>query len=89
MRKTTGGLLLLLLSALTLSGCLVLRSEGPCYGVGCRAFTTPQASGQAQSAASPNAPAQNAQSAAGQNPSAAPSSKKPHGFHALLKKIKL
>jgi len=79
--KTTGGLLIVLLCAVSLAGCI--RATGPCYGVGCHAFTTPSGS-QAQNAA---APAQNAQATASRPKSKA--AQKSHGLHALLKKIKL
>jgi hypothetical protein len=44
MKTAAGGLLLVLLSVVSLSGCM--HSTGPCYGVGCHAFTgaQPQAS---------------------------------------------
>lgn len=42
MRKKLGCSLILLLSTLALSGCMLLRPIGPCYGVGCSAFTSNQ-----------------------------------------------
>ncbi len=82
--KTTGGLLLLLLCAVSLAGCI--HATGPCYGVGCHAFTTPSG-GHSQNAGSQAAPARSAQAAATQPKSSA--AKKSHGIHALLKKVKL
>lgn len=84
MMKTTGGLLIVLLCAVSLAGCI--RATGPCYGVGCHAFTTPSGS-RARKATAPTPPARNAQAAANQKKSKA--GKKSHGLHALLKKIKL
>lgn len=46
MRTATGGFLLLLLSVVTLGGCI--HSTGPCYGVGCHAFTGAQPQPAAQ-----------------------------------------
>jgi len=40
MRKTIGFLLILGVSALSLSGCFFSRLAGPCYGVGCPAFSS-------------------------------------------------
>jgi len=40
MRKTIGLLLILGVSTLGLSGCLFRRVAGPCYGVGCPAFSS-------------------------------------------------
>jgi hypothetical protein len=80
--KMTGGLLIVMLCAVSLAGCI--RATGPCYGVGCHAFTTPSGS-QAQNAPAP--PARNAQATASQPK--APASKKRHGIRALLKKVKL
>lgn len=40
MKTATGSLLFLLLSAVSLGGCI--HSTGPCYGVGCHAFTGAQ-----------------------------------------------
>ncbi|MGH9715918.1 MAG: hypothetical protein ACRD4R_04200 [Candidatus Acidiferrales bacterium] len=81
--KTTGGLLLLLCAG-SLAGCI--HATGPCYGVGCHAFTTPSAR-QSQAAQSQTAPAKKSQTVADQ-PNA-PDAKKSHGMHALLKKVKL
>ncbi|MGH9740658.1 MAG: hypothetical protein ACRD4X_19025 [Candidatus Acidiferrales bacterium] len=80
------GLLLVILSAVSLAGCLHFRGAGPCYGVGCPAFATPPASAS-QSASSQPASAQNTETAANQPNSSA--AKHPHGLHALLKKAKL
>jgi hypothetical protein len=83
--KITGGLLLLL--AVSLVGCI--HATGPCYGVGCHAFTTPSA-GQSQGAQSQAAPQQSSHgSQAADAQSNAPAGKKSHGIHGLLKKIKL
>jgi hypothetical protein len=82
--KMTRGLLIVMLCAVSLAGCI--RATGPCYGVGCHAFTTPSGS-QAQSAAAPAPPAQNSQAASSRRKSKAP--QKRHGLHALLKKVKL
>jgi hypothetical protein len=43
MRKKLEGILILSLCAISLSGCIYLRQTGPCYGVGCPAFTSGQA----------------------------------------------
>ena len=88
--KITGGLLLLL--AVSLAGCI--HATGPCYGVGCHAFTTPSSArtqnAGSQNTQSPTAPQQNAQTAqAGAAQPNASGAKKSHGIHALLKKIKL
>jgi hypothetical protein len=40
MRKKLGLSLILLLSTVSLAGCLLLRPVGPCYGVGCPALTS-------------------------------------------------
>src|SRR5882762_9427104 len=40
MRKTIGFLLILGVSTLGLSGCFFRRVAGPCYGVGCPAFSS-------------------------------------------------
>ena len=58
MRKTTGFLLILGVSTLSLSGCLFTRVAGPCYGVGCPAFSS---SGTQKSAALPQSAGENAQ----------------------------
>jgi hypothetical protein len=86
----TGAFLIALLSLLMFSGCMVLRPSGPCYGVGCHAFTVPQGSQaqnvapanstQAQDRQAPNTEAQNTEPAASQHP---------HGLKALLQKVKL
>ncbi|HVB86923.1 MAG TPA: hypothetical protein VNK23_09715 [Candidatus Dormibacteraeota bacterium] len=78
--KLTGGLLLLF--ALSLAGCI--HATGPCYGVGCHAFTTPSG---AKSQASPNQTSQTSQTSPG--PASASGAKKSHGIHSLLKKVKL
>lgn len=84
--RRIAGLALVSLSAVSLAGCLHLRSAGagPCYGVGCPTFTS---SSHPQSSSSKSDAAQDQQSAASQ--SSSPAAKKPHGFHALLKKAKL
>jgi hypothetical protein len=52
--KLSGGIfLLLLLSAVSLGGCMAFHGAGPCYGVGCGAFSAP--SGSAPAAAQSNA----------------------------------
>lgn len=90
--KRNGGLVLPLLSLLALSGCMVLRTSGPCYGVGCHAFTAPQGS-QAQSVApSNNTQAQNTPAANTEAQNAQPAASTPqkaHGVKALLQKVKL
>jgi hypothetical protein len=55
MRKKLGFLLILMLSTVSLSGCLFLRPVGPCYGVGCPALTSEQAArpGKAQASKAP------------------------------------
>ncbi len=55
MRKKLGYLLILMLSAVCLSSCMILRPIGPCYGVGCPALTSAQAAqpGKAQAARQP------------------------------------
>jgi hypothetical protein len=55
MRKMLGCLLILMLSTICLSNCMIFRPVGPCYGVGCPALTSEQAgqSGKAQSAKQP------------------------------------
>jgi len=58
MRKTIGFLLILGVSTLSLMGCSFGRVAGPCYGVGCPAFTS---SGQQKVAAVPQPAAGNAQ----------------------------
>jgi hypothetical protein len=50
MRKTIGFLLILGVSTLSLSGCFFRRVAGPCYGVGCPAFSS---SGTQKTAAVP------------------------------------
>jgi hypothetical protein len=72
--KLTGGLLLVLLFAVSLAGCI--HETGPCYGVGCRAFTSPPASQPT--------PAQAAATQPGSK-----SAKKSHRFSKMLKKVKL
>jgi hypothetical protein len=72
-KKATGALIftgatILLLSALSLTGCYYLRPTGPCLGVGCPARTAGQ-SGQYKKNESPKA--QNAQN--GQNAQASKS----------------
>jgi hypothetical protein len=86
MKKKIGGVVIVLLSTLSLPACTLMRSVGPCYGYGCHGSSAPQ-SGQTQNASSQTAPVQNAQSAVSQ--SNKPAAKKPHGFHGLLKKVKL
>jgi hypothetical protein len=53
MKTATGGFVLVLLSVVAFGGCL--HSTGPCYGVGCHAFTgaQPQATGQPASGKKP------------------------------------
>lgn len=53
MKTATGGFLLVLLSFVGLGGCV--HSTGPCYGVGCHAFTgaQPQAAAQPDSGKKP------------------------------------
>ncbi len=80
------GLLLVMLSAVSLAGCLQFRGPGPCYGVGCSGFTHPPAQ-TSQTASSQSARAQNTETAANQPSS--PTGKHSHGLHALLKKVKL
>jgi hypothetical protein len=58
MRKTIGFLLILGVSTLSLMGCSFGRVAGPCYGVGCPAFSS---SGQQKVAAVPQPAAGNAQ----------------------------
>jgi len=88
--KITGGLLLLI--AASLAGCI--HATGPCYGVGCHAFTTPSG-GQSHRAQSQGAHVQSAPEQANQASQAAagkpnaPAAQKSHGMLALLKKIKL
>jgi hypothetical protein len=85
MMKITGGLLLIL--AVSLAGCI--RATGPCYGMGCHAFTTPSR-GQAPTAASQSAPERTNQTSQTMAGSANTSdAKKSHGIHALLKKVRL
>jgi hypothetical protein len=57
MRKTIGLLLILSVSTLGLSGCLFRRVTGPCYGVGCPAFTS---SGTQKTAVLPQPAGENA-----------------------------
>lgn len=83
--KRTGGFALAVLSVVSLAGCLHFRSTGPCYGVGCRAFTTPSGA-SSQNASSQSAAEQSAQAA---NQPNSPAAKRSHGIHALLKKAKL
>lgn len=80
------GLLLVMLSTVSLAGCLRFRGAGPCYGVGCPAFATPPANAP-QSASSQPGRAQNTETAANQPSS--PAGKHSHSLHALLKKVKL
>jgi hypothetical protein len=87
--RITGGLLLLI--AVSLGGCI--HATGPCYGVGCHAFTAPSGAGSQQSAAqkpdsltAPEKTRSSTQAAAQTNASAA---QKSHGMLALLKKIRL
>ncbi len=75
MRNKLGCLLILLVSTLCLTGCIYLRPIGPCYGVGCPAFSSSQSAqhsqaqpaqpqsqnAQAQSTADSNAQAQSAE----------------------------
>jgi hypothetical protein len=73
MRKTIGFLLILGVSTLSLMGCSFGRVAGPCYGVGCPAFSS---SGQQKVAAVPQPAAGNAQAqksaAAATGPSSSP-----------------
>lgn len=85
--RLTVGLLLVLLSAVSLGGCLRFRSAaGPCYGVGCPALTAPSGS-SARNTSLQSASAQAEDTTANQANSSA--DKKSHGIHALLKKVKL
>lgn len=84
--KLYGGLLLVMLSSVSLAGCLQFRGAGPCYGVGCAGFTQPPASAPQNSSSQPAA-ARGSETAANQPDS--PAAKQSHGLHALLKKAKL
>jgi len=79
MRKTIGFLLILGVSTLYLSGCFFSRVAGPCYGVGCPAFSS---SGTQKTAVVPqpaggNAQAQKSAAAAPPSQPAAESSQAP------------
>lgn len=52
MRKKLGYSLILMLSTVCLSSCLLLRPVGPCYGVGCPALTSNSAAQQDKAQAS-------------------------------------
>jgi hypothetical protein len=67
MRKKIGGVMIVLLSTLSLPGCTFMRSIGPCYGYGCHGFA-PIPSGP-PTAAAPQARRGNAQA---ENRKAAP-----------------
>jgi hypothetical protein len=69
MRKTIGFLLILGVSTLGLSGCFFTRVAGPCYGVGCPAFSS---SGTQKTAAVPQPAGGNVQ--AQKSAAAAPTS---------------
>lgn len=84
--KLYGGLLLVMLSSVSLAGCLQFRGAGPCYGAGCAGFTQPPASAPQNSSSQPAA-ARGTETAANQPDS--PAAKRSHGLHALLKKAKL
>lgn len=90
--KRNGSIVLALLSLLALSGCMVVRSSVPCYGVGCHALTAPQGN-QAQSVASANnTQAQNTPAANTEAQNTQPAASTPphaHGVKALLHKVKL
>jgi hypothetical protein len=58
MRKNIGWLLILGVSTLSLTGCLFRRVAGPCYGVGCPAFS---ASGTQKTAVAPQPASGNTQ----------------------------
>jgi hypothetical protein len=58
MRKTIGFLLILGVSTLSLSGCYFRRAAGPCYGVGCPAFSS---SGTQKTAVVPQPAGENGQ----------------------------
>ena len=73
MRKTIGLLLILGVSTLGLTGCFFRRVAGPCYGVGCPAFSSsgtqktavvPQPSGRNVQAQKSSATAPTSQSSA-------------------------
>lgn len=88
----TASVVLALLSLLALSGCMVLRTGGPCYGVGCHAFTAPQGSQSASVAPANNTASQNAPAANTEAQNAQPAASTPqkaHGVKALLQKVKL
>jgi len=90
--KLNGSILLALLSLLALSGCMVLRTGGPCYGVGCHAFAAPQASQARSVAPSNNTQAQNTPAANTEAQNTQPAASTPqqaHGVKALLHKVKL
>jgi len=83
--KTAGCFLLLV--AVSLAGCV--HATGPCYGVGCHAFTTPSGARprNAQSQSARERASHNSQTAAEQRN--APPAQRSHGMFALLKEIKL
>jgi len=80
MRKTIGFALILCASTLSLSGCLLTRVAGPCYGVGCPSFTSSSQPKVAQTPIPADATPQGQQAASAQpmptsssQPNAAPS----------------
>jgi hypothetical protein len=80
--KISVGLLLVLLSAISLAGCLEIRRNiGPCYGLGCPAFASSR-----KPTASNSTPAGDGQ--ASTNHPNSPDAKQGHGLHAMLRKIK-
>ncbi len=85
--KQNSSLVFALLSLLALSGCMVLRTGGPCYGVGCHASSVPQASAAQNVAPANNAPAQNTEAQNSQPAASTP--QQAHGLKALLQKVKL
>lgn len=52
--KLSAGFLLVLLSAVSLSGCLQFHGAGPCYGVGCGAFSAHSGSAPAATQSNPD-----------------------------------
>jgi hypothetical protein len=58
MKTKFGFLLMIGMTTLSLSGCLLHRMAGPCYGVGCPSFTQSNAPKVAQSSKAPDGNAQ-------------------------------
>ncbi|MGH9713843.1 MAG: hypothetical protein ACRD5M_11155 [Candidatus Acidiferrales bacterium] len=77
MKKNVGFLLMIGMTTLSLSGCWPHRVWGPCYGVGCPAFTASNAPKVAQTSQAPAANVQAQKPAAAEPESAGASQASP------------